>query len=329
MPHSIDSPTGPGQVTTARSASPTGAPNDVLPTGALPDGALPDGLRLGPVRLAVTDLDRSVDFYTRVLGVTVAARGREGAHDLAHLAADGGDVVVLQEEPGARRAGRHAGLYHVAYNVASRLDLARALQRVADGRMPIDGATDHGTHEALYLRDPDGNGLELAWDCPPEQWPRTAEQAVNGQRRLDLQRLLALTAGEPLAPRAAPGLRVGHVHLHVGDVRRAVDFYVGLVGFALQFDLGTAAFMSAGGYHHHLATNVWRGQDAPPPPADVVGLRAWEIDLPTAADVEAVRARLTAGSASVAPADAAGTPDFTTADPWGIPLRVAVDQRRR
>lgn len=305
-----------------------------------PGATLPDGLRLGPVRLAVTDLDRSVDFYTRVLGVAVAARGREGAHEVAHLAAGGEDVVVLQQEPGARRPGRHAGLYHVAYNYASRLDLARALRRIAESRTPVEGATDHVTHEALYLRDPDGNGLELAWDRPRDRWPRTPEEALGGQRRLDLRELLALTAQEPLeplAPRAEPGLRtghvrVGHVHLHVGDVGRAVDFYVGLVGFALAVDIGTAAFMSAGGYHHHLGANVWRGQDAPPAPPDTVGLREWRLDLPMAADVEAVRARLAAGGAPiapVAPARNAGGPDFTTADPWGIPLRVAVDPRPR
>ena len=234
---------------------------------------------------------------------------------------------MLQEEPEARGAGRHAGLYHVAYNFASRLDLARALRRIAESRTPIEGATDHVTHEALYLSDPDGNGLELAWDRPRDRWPQTAEAAISGQSRLDLQALLALTAREPLVLHAGPGLHTGHVHLHVGDVRRAVDFYVGLVGFELQLDIGAAAFMSVGGYHHHLGANVWRGQDAPPPPADAIGLREWRLYLPTAVDVEAVRARLAAGGAQVAPAGDAGSPDFTTADPWGIPLRIAVDPR--
>ena len=290
---------------------------------------LPDGLRLGPVRLAVTDLDRSVDFYARVVGLTVASRGREGTqgvdYEVAHLHAGGEDVVVLQEEPGARPAGkhlRHAGLYHVALNYPTRLELARTLRRIAESGTRI-GASDHATHEAIYLADPDGNGLELAWDRERTHWPRTLEETMRVSRMpLDFDGLHALTAHEPLMPAAAPGLRVGHLHLHVGDVKRGIDFYVGLLGLELQFDLGTAAFTSAGSYHHHLGFNTWRGEGVPPVPPGVVGLREWRIYLPTAADVEATRARLAAGGVTVTPA---GPDAFTTADPWGIPLYVGVD----
>ena len=208
---------------------------------------LPDAFRLGPVRLAVTELDRAVDFYTRVVGLAVAGRGREGEHEVAHLHAGGEDVVVLQQEPDARPAGnhlRHAGLYHVALNYPTRLELARTLRRIVDSGTRI-GASDHATHEAIYLADPDGNGLELAWDRPKEQWPRTVETYMHLARMsLDFDGLHALTAHEPLIPAAAPGLRVGHLHLHVGDVQRGIDFYVGLLGLELQFDLGTAAFTS-------------------------------------------------------------------------------------
>jgi catechol 2,3-dioxygenase len=254
---------------------------------------LPDALRLGPVRLAVTDLDRAVDFYRRVVGLTVASRGREGAQEVAHLSAGGEDVVVLQEEPGARPAGkhaRHAGLYHVALNYPTRLELARTLRRIVETGVRI-GAADHATHEAIYLADPDGNGLELAWDAPRERWPTTLEEYMRvGREPLDFHGLLALTAHEPLAPSAAPGLRVGHLHLHVGDVQVQVA-----------------------------------GEGVPPAPPDVVGLREWRIYLPTVADVDAARARLVAGRAPVA---AAGPDAFTTADPWGIPLRVGVDPAR-
>jgi catechol 2,3-dioxygenase len=295
---------------------------------------LPDGMRLGPVRLAVTDLDRAVNFYTRVIGLAVASRGREqmpnGTHDTAHLSAGGEDVVVLQAEPGARPAGgkqgRHAGLYHVALNYPTRLELARVLRRIVEAGVRI-GASDHATHEAIYLSDPDGNGLELAWDTPRERWPETLEEYMRvGRNPLDFDGLQALTADEPLVEHAAPGLRVGHLHLHVGDVARGRDFYVGLLGLELQFDAGTAAFTSAGGYHHHLGFNTWRGEGVPPVPAGVVGLREWRIELPTAADVDAARARLTAGGV---PVTADGPDAFTTADPWGIPLRVGVDPAAR
>ncbi len=303
----------------------------LLPYTRASRALLPDALRLGPVRLAVRDLDRAVDFYTRVVGLAVAGRGREDAHDVAHLGTGGEDVVVLQQEPGARPAGkhlRHAGLYHVALNYPTHLELARALRRIAETRTPIQGASDHKSHEALYLADPDGNGLELAWDAPRERWPRTLEQWMSGGRDpLDVDGLLALTADEPLAPRAAPGFRVGHLHVHVGSVPEARAFYVGLLGLELQMDLGTAAFTSAGGYHHHLGFNTWRGEGVPPVPPDVVGLREWRIELPTAADVEAARARLAAGGVRVTPVTPADQGAFTTADPWGIPLRVGVDPR--
>ena len=325
--------------TTPTSPAPT-ATAPPLPSPRAPRALLPDALRLGPVRLAVTDLDRAVDFYTRVIGLTVAARGREetptGAFDVAHLGAGGAgetggeDVVVLQAEPGARPAGgkqaRHAGLYHVALNYPTRLELARVLRRIAVSSTRI-GASDHATHEAIYLSDPDGNGLELAWDRPRAQWPRTLEELMRvGLNPLDFDGLRALTADEPPAPHAAPGLRVGHLHLYGGSVPAARAFYVDLLGLEQQTDRGAAMFTSAGGYHHHLGVNTWRGEGVPPAPADVVGLREWRIYVPAAADVEAARTRLTAGGAPVTPA---GPDAFTTADPWGIPLRVSVDPATR
>lgn len=285
-------------------------------------GVLPTDLRLGAVRLAVTDLARSVPFYTRVLGLEEIAREHADGRAVVHLGLRGEDIVVLQEERAALRSGRHAGLFHIAYNFPSRLELARALRRISESRISIEGASDHQTHDAIYLPDPDGNGVELAWDHPREQWPSALVRPLP----LDLEQLLALTAGEPTAPRAEDGLRVGHVHLHVGDVARALAFYVGVLGFELQDDMGTAAFVSAGDYHHHLGVNVWQGPNAPPPPADAVGLREWRIYLPTADDVAKVHKRVVAAGA---PAELDADGAVATADPWGIPLRVAVDPRAR
>ena len=283
-------------------------------------GSLPSALRLGAVRLAVTDIDRAIAFYLRIVGLTLRDRRTEAGRAVAHLSNGREDVVELQAEPGARPAGRHAGLYHVALNYDSRLELGRALRRIGETGTVIQGASDHRTHEAIYLADPDGNGLELAWDCPRERWPATIEQYAGGPRPLDVNGLLKLASSDG-SHGAGPG-RVGHVHLHVGDVERALEFYEGLVGFELQMHLGSGAFVSAGGYHHHLGVNVRHGANAAPPPADAVGLREWRIYLPTSADVAATRARLVGGGAPIySDRDA----DFVTADPWGIPLRVAVD----
>ncbi|HEY7768465.1 VOC family protein [Longimicrobium sp.] len=307
------------------------ASTDLMPYTRESRALLPDALRLGPVRLAVADLDRAVEFYGGVLGLQVAQRGREGEYQVAHLGTGAGqeDVVVLQEEPGARPAGKHlahTGLYHVALNYPSRLELARTARRMAEAHLRI-GGSDHKTHEAIYLSDPDGNGLELAWDAPREAWPATLAELVEGvSDPLDVRGLLALTGEQPPVPHAEPGLRVGHVHLHVGSMPQARTFYVDLLGFEIQIDLGNGALVSAGRYHHHLGFNTWRGEGAAPRPADVAGLREWRIYLPAADDVEAARQRLESGGVRVVPA---GPDAFTTADPWGIPLRVAVDPGAR
>ncbi len=273
---------------------------------------LPAALRLGAVEIAVTDLDRSVAFYQDSIGLRQHHRDESSAA----MGAGGEDLLVLREEPEARPAGRHAGLYHFALLFPDREELARALARLAITRTPIDGASHHGISEAIYLPDPDGNGIELAADRPRDEWPPGWDGRPNP---LDLHGLLGAVAGEEPTRHAAPGLTVGHLHLHVGDVEQGLAFYRDIVGFELiTYMPPTVAFVSAGGYHHHLAFNTWRGQGAPPAPADAVGLREWTVVLPEEADVAAVRARLDA--AGIAAEDAPG--GFVTADPWGHRMRV-------
>ena len=248
---------------------------------------LPATLRLGAVHLTVSDLDRSVAFYEEAIGLR--PHSREGA--VASMGAGGEDLVVLHEEAGARRAGRHAGLYHYALLFPSRKELARAALRLAATGTPIQGASDHGTHEAIYLPDPDGNGIELAADRPREAWPQPLEY-TGGPYPLDLDGLLSAIAGERPRARAGSGLGIGHVHLHVGDLERGLAFYRDVLGFELVTLMpGAAAFVSAGGYHHHLAFNLWRGTGVPPPPPGRVGLRHWTVVLEDPADLAAVRER--------------------------------------
>jgi catechol 2,3-dioxygenase len=185
---------------------------------------------------------------------------------------------------------------------------------LAETQTPIQGASDHGTHEAIYLPDPDGNGIELAADRPRELWPRPLEY-TGGPHPLDLDDLLATVAGEEPRPKAGPGLVIGHVHLHVGNLERGLDFYRDVLGFELMtFMAGAAAFVSAGGYHHHLGFNIWRGEDVPPVPEGRVGLRHWTVVLDYPEEVAAVSGRVR--EAGIATEERGG--GFLVRDPWGI-----------
>jgi catechol 2,3-dioxygenase len=275
---------------------------------------LPASLRLGAVRLVVRDLDRAIRWYEESLGLRL--HRREGA--VAELGDGDATVLVLEEDPDARPAGRHAGLYHYALLYPSRAALARALSRLVETRTPIQGASDHGTHEAIYLPDADGNGIELAADRPRDQWPAGLGYS-GGPAPLDLDGLLAQVRGEAPQTHVDDGLRMGHLHLHVGDVDEALAFYRDLVGFEEQANLGTAAFVSAGGYHHHLGFNVWKGRGVVAPPPHTVGLRHWSAALP-AADADALRARLERAGVEVSEHDGG----FLFRDPWGTALAVEV-----
>ncbi len=273
---------------------------------------LPATLRLGAVELIVGDLERSITFYQDALGLRL--RHRDSL--CARLGVDDEDLVVLHEDRQGRPAGRHAGLYHFALLFASREELAHAALRLAATGIPIDGASDHGVSEAIYLSDPDGNGIELYADRPREQWPAPsgADQRVGMYTMaLDMRSLLAVADGQEPRRHAAAGLTVGHVHLHVGDVQRSLAFYRDLLGFEVMALLPSAAFVAAGGYHHHLGFNTWRGQDVSFAPPHSVGLHHWTVLLDTADQVAALRVRV-----SEAGHDATGHGGgFSVRDPSG------------
>jgi catechol 2,3-dioxygenase len=279
---------------------------------------LPASLRVGPVELTVTDLDRSVHFYESAIGLRLHRREDRRAA----LGAGGEDLLVLVEDPSARRAGRHAGLYHFALLHPSRLELARAAHRLAATRTRISGASDHGISEAIYLPDPDDNGIELAADRGRERWGDLSDPtALGGPEPLDLAGLLELVANEAPQPHVDPGTVVGHVHLHVGDIERGLAYYRDVIGFAVMTLLDSAAFVAAGGYHHHLGFNIWRGRGAPPVPAGTVGLRHWTIVIP-AADAAALRERVIAAGAPYEE-----RPDgLLVRDPWDIALLVVAER---
>jgi catechol 2,3-dioxygenase len=281
------------------------APRDATAMTATPQTpTLPATLTLGAVHLTVSDLDRSVAWYQRSLGFRVHSQ------DVGRAALGDGvtAVIELYEDPGARPAGRHAGLYHYALLYPTREELARAAVRLSVTDTPIEGASDHRTHEAIYLPDPDGNGIELAADRDKTAWPTDLGYS-RGPAPLDFRALLATIEGEAPSAHVREGLRMGHLHLHVGDVEQGLAFYRDVLGFDEQANLGSAAFVSAGGYHHHLGFNVWRGPGVGPAPEHTVGLRHWTVALESAEDVAAVRARV--GEAEDVPGG------FLVRDPWG------------
>lgn len=256
---------------------------------------LPDLTTLGAVELTVRDLDRSLRFYGEHLGLV--EHRREGGR--AALGGEGGESFLrLVENPAARPARRTTGLYHFAILVPTREDLAHALERLARTRTPLQGASDHGVSEALYLADPDDNGIEIYRDRPREEWPRHEGRLEMRTDPLDLDDLFERLPGKEASAMPA-GTRLGHVHLHVAEIAPALRFYRDLLGFELQQMYGgQAAFVSAGGYHHHVAFNTWNGVGAPPPPADATGLRLFEVRLPDEASLAAIAGRLREASVS-------------------------------
>lgn len=271
---------------------------------------LPVDLALGPVHLIVTDLDRSVRFYETAIGLVPGSRDA----GLARMGTGGEDLLVLHERPGAVAPGHRAGLYHFALLHPTYNELGRAARRLAETGTPIDGASDHGISWAIYLPDPDGNGIELAADQPRENWGDLRDPRTIGPRPLDLRALLRSVASEQAAPHADRDLAVGHLHLHVGDVEEGLGFYRDLLGFELQTRFQGAAFVSAGGYHHHLGINTWRGEGIGPAPDGAIGLERWTVRVP-AATIAGLRARAAAADIPVEEMPGGGV---TLRDPWGI-----------
>jgi catechol 2,3-dioxygenase len=268
--------------------------------------AIDPSLRISSVRLDVGDLDRSTDFYEHVLGLPVISR-EDGS---AQLGADAQRPALrLHAIAEPTLVSPHStGLFHVAWLHPSRAALADTVRRVASSRWPIDGASDHGVSEALYLSDPDGLGIEIYADRPRERWERPADG--RGVRMftlpLDLDDLMAQSPGEP-DDAIAPGTSIGHVHLKVADVPRADSFYREALGFEEQAQLPSAAFVSAGGYHHHIGMNSWQSAGSHAPPDTAPRLRAIEFELSGAAALDALRRRIAdvaaeAALASPAPA---------------------------
>lgn len=360
---------------------------------------LPEGLRFGPVYLRIRRLSRVLPFYRDLLGLvpvadpgetgtprssgqddgagpvrqhpdpaganpagsgTLTAQPTAGTTVCLAAAAGGPPLICLEESPTAPpRPPRTTGLYHVALLYPSRAALARAFLRLVQGGWRFQGFADHGVSEAIYLADPEGNGLELYADRPRAKWPRRDDGAVvMYTAALDLDDLIAAAGGngapalaggtqpppggtqpppdpagvpgEPpaAAARTAPGSEagaggpvVGHVHLQVSRLATAERFYCGMLGFEVtQRDFPGALFVAAGGYHHHLGLNVWAGEGAPPPPPGAAGLTGFTLVLPEEGDLAAVLERVQEAGLRTTPSPGG----WAVVDPDGIPVYLTV-----
>jgi catechol 2,3-dioxygenase len=267
----------------SRTPSPTSAP-------AAPSIAADTSL--GAVSLTVSDLARSRAFYETALGLSVRELD-DG--DLVFGVPGGHALVRLHGDASAPALDRRAtGLFHLAILYPARLDLAHALARLAAARWSLDGVSDHLVSEALYLSDPDGNGIELYRDRPREQWNYADGQLEMATLPLDLRNLAdELSSAEGPQPGAPAGTVMGHVHLQVASIPEAEAFYHGVLGFDVTVrGYPGALFVSAGGYHHHLGLNTWHSAGSGPAPAGAVGLRSYEVILPDRSELERVLQRV-------------------------------------
>jgi catechol 2,3-dioxygenase len=271
------------------------------------DFELPAATRVGRVALCVESLDRVLPLYRDVVGLDVH---RDGAR--AHLTA-GGDVrLVLSEDADAPvRADDEAGLFHVAVRVPDRPALADVLSRARDAGDVLTGASDHLVSEALYLRDPEGNGVEVYCDRPRTAWPWTDDGVAMETLPLDLDGLATEGEGRALPP----ATDVGHVHLEVTDLARAEAFYVDALGLNVRARYGDdATFLAAGDYHHHVGLNTWNQRRAPA--AESRGLAWFELVLPDEESLTALRRHL---------ADRGHDVETTVTDPDDVEIRLSVD----
>jgi catechol 2,3-dioxygenase len=258
--------------------------------------------RLGPVELTAASLDRLIPFYQDFLGLQLHHRQA----GWAELSAGGEPLLRLVEQPEARRVRGTTGLYHFAILVPSRRELARVIARLMARGYPTY-PTDHLMTETTYLGDTEGNGIEVYADTPEDGVfnfaggrfeARDAQgRSRSGRDALDLDELFRhLTPSDDLEAPMPAETRIGHIHLHVADLEEAVRFYHDGLGFDLMglAPAFQAAFLSAGGYHHHVGVNTWQGEGAPPPPAGALGLRHFSVIVPDSAELERISARLKA-----------------------------------
>lgn len=283
---------------------------------------LPAATHVGAVRLLVGDLERSIRYYQDVLGMRVVRQDPEiatlGPQDEERV------LVVLHERAGVRPPPRRGtlGLYHFALLLPDRAALGRFLGHIGRSAGSV-GMADHFVSEAIYLSDPDGLGIEVYADRPRSEWRHEGRQLHMTTEPLDVNGVLAAGGGQPWSGMPA-GTVMGHIHLHIGSLDQAAEFYHSALGFdKTVWDYPGALFMSAGGYHHHLGTNTW--SPGGPPAEDQARLLSWELVVPRTEDADAAAKSLTSKGYAVGRSDEGA---WRASDPWGTPVDVVIAKRQ-
>ena len=274
---------------------------------------------IGVATLKVADLDRSLKFYTEIIGLHPLTLDAQSAT----LSAGSRSIMRIEAVPAAQRQPHGTtGLYHVAILLPDRATLIVKMAQIAAARYPISGYADHLVSEAFYLNDPDGNGLEIYRDRPRDQWPRVDGQIQMASNPIDLDEFFSTVSAPalPTDPSLPVGTTLGHMHLRVGNIPVALQFYHNVLGFDLITTMPNALFLSAGGYHHHIGMNIWESRNGQAPPESSVGLREFSIWLPDIAERDRLVAQMEASGIAVEHQ----SDTVLVRDPWQTQIALAV-----
>jgi catechol 2,3-dioxygenase len=285
---------------------------------AMPTAASRAPLHIGAVGMMVRDLDRLTAYYRDALGLAVQERTPQGAT----LGVGGVPLLQLLHRPDALPDDpREAGLYHTAFLMPTRADLARWIVHAGKLRVPMTGASDHGVSEAIYLDDPEGNGVEVYSDRPREQWRRDGKSILQKTDPLDIDAIVReIDPATATYPGAPEGLRIGHVHLRVGDIARAEAFYSGALGLDITRRRAGASFLSSGGYHHHVAVNIWHSDGAGMRNGKRAGLVWLAMEISDQPTLDGVKQRLAAAGLAIHWIPGG----FAATDPWGTTIHFTI-----
>jgi len=285
---------------------------------------LPSQISIEKIELTIRNLDHSIGYYTQIMGFHL----RERNHQSADLGTKTTTLIRLIENRQAEQFRGTTGLYHFAILVPQRKDLAKALNHLIETQTPVQGFADHGVSEAIYLPDPDGNGIEIYRDRPYQEWPFKNGELQMITDPLDVDGLLSELNGNHDKHVDLPAeTTIGHMHLHVRDIPEAVGFYRDILGFDLKQRYGSsAAFLATGNYHHHIGVNTWAGVGAPAPPAGSIGLQSFTITLPLWDELEMLEQNIRRNGVEII----ANENEFGVKDPSGnrIQFRAAMKTRQ-